>query len=309
MNMKNIITILILAVFVTACAENVETGPSKDPFVGGTDGLIISYEEDAPPAEVLDGGEFPFDVVVKLKNEGEAAITKDKVTVTISGILASEFGKTEAGLSMGPEDDIEATRKDAEGTIVESNPAFVEFQGFNHVEELVGNTKFTLRADVCYNYMTTANSLMCVRINNLDTDEGVCVVNEDKEVFSSGAPIQVINFKETARAKDKLAFTFTIAHKGNGLIFQQDTDCANERAQEDKIWVEVETGVAGLECLGLRDGAGATGYTILYGDEKPITCTQTVATASDYEKPVVIRLMYDYKDSKEKSLLVKHSLG
>src|SRR3989338_8349208 len=147
----------ILIVLLSGCTkgEKTDTG-DKDPFIGGTEGLLISFEEDSPPEEVYDGGDFPFEVVVKIENQGEAMVKKEDALVTISGIFSSQFNKTEEGFKRRPADDIEANRKDADGASVKSNPVFFEFQGFNHMGQLAGSTQFTFRADVCYKYQTKA---------------------------------------------------------------------------------------------------------------------------------------------------------
>ena len=302
---------LISILMLMGCTGKKDIGSSmKDPFIGGTDGVTISFEEDAPPAEVYDGGDFSFGVVVKLENEGEQEVAKEDAVITISGILASEFNKQESELELNPPDNLESTKKDSEGGIVESNPVHVEFEDFNYLEELTGNTPFTIRAEVCYKYGTTANSKICIRKDNLATKEGVCTVNEEKKVFSSGAPLQITEFKETARAKDKIAFTFRISHEGNGQIYEQGSKCdTSTRKYEDKIWVDVDSGSDGLTCSGLKDGTDSSGYITLYGNDRPITCVQQVTTNSDYETDVVIKLIYDYKDSKQTTVLVKHALS
>ncbi|MBR9700018.1 hypothetical protein GOV09_06170 [Candidatus Woesearchaeota archaeon] len=310
--MKKTIILLLLALFVIYGCDDGSTVATtdEDPFIGGTDGLIISFEEDAPPDEVFDGGDFPFDIAVRLENEGEAAINKEDIRVTISGVLASEFSKTELGLVQNPEEDVRANRKDSEGDIDESSPVFVEYRDFNHVGMLTGNTKFTFRADVCYLYETTANSKICIKGDNLDDDDDdVCTINENKDVFSSGAPLQIEDFKENSRAKNKISFTFDVVHKGNGRIYLMESSCdESSRKFEDRIYIEVDSGIEGLECSGLSEGDATSGFITLYGNEKPVTCTQTVATNSDYEQPVVVKLVYDYEGFKEKSVLVKHSL-
>ncbi len=313
---KTLFMILILSVLAVGCTTSGDTGTSlSDPWIGGTDGIIISFEEDAPQAEVFDGGDFPFGVVVKLKNEGEYTVPKEDVKVTISGILASEFGKQESDLELVPEDSIEGKLKDTDGKIRDSDPVFIDFGDFTYLSELVAQQSYTLRAEACYKYQTTANSQICVLKDNLDTEDSVCKVNENKQVFSSGAPVQVTEFKESSRGKDKIAFSFTVSHKGNGRIFEQSSGCdTSSRAFEDRVSIEIDTGLEGaLECSGLRDetsGAGATtGQITLFSNEKPITCTQTITTNSDYQQPVVIKLTYDYKDSKETSVLVKHQLN
>jgi hypothetical protein len=152
--------------------------------------------------------------------------------------------------------------------------------------------------------------MICIRKDNLDTSEGVCIVNEDKAVYSSGAPLQISEFKEMPRAKDKIGFMFTISHMGNGQIYQRATRCdTSSRAFENKVWVEVETGIPGLECSGLGEGTATTGFVTVYGNEKRVTCTQTVNTNSDYEKITTIRLGYDYSENRETTVLVKHTIG
>jgi len=198
-------------------------------------------------------------------------------------------------------------RKEADGEIVDSNPVFVSFDDLAYQTALTGNTEFTLRADVCYSYGTTAVSKICIRKNNLETKEGVCTVNEDKTVFSSGAPIQITDFKESARSRDKVAFTFIVQKAGTGDLFEQNSQCGNERRFEDRVWVEVSTGIEGIDCTGLTGGTANTGYLTFFGDSKPVTCTQTVTTASDYEKEVKITLKYDYEETKSTTLLVKKS--
>lgn len=308
---KIILTGLLISILIFAgCGEKKDSGQKlEDPFIGGTTGILISFIEDSPPPEAYAGGDYPFDVVVKLKNDGEYKVPKEKAKVTISGINAQEFGKEEIDFVQNPPEDLEPRRKE-DGKTVDSAPVHTEFYELNRVEDFSGNT-YTIRANVCYEYGTDAISKICIRSNNLDYKEGVCTVNEEKKVHSSSAPLQITDFKETARAKNKVAFTFTIEHKGNGQIYKLESDCGkeNRRANQDRAWVEVSTGLDGLECTGLRDGTATSGYTTLYGGDKIITCTQTIDTNSDYEKPVEIELIYDYKDNAETSILIKSAGG
>ncbi|MBD3164928.1 hypothetical protein GF323_07050 [Candidatus Woesearchaeota archaeon] len=311
MKLKTLSIMFIIAIFIlSGCTQEDDSGiKTKDPFIGGTEAVLISFLEDAPLPEVRAGGDFPFDVVVRLKNEGEHAIPKDELTVTISGINAQEFNKEESELVKSPEEDLDARRKE-NSDIIDSNPVFVEYQDFNRAEDFSGNT-YTIRADVCYGYATEAVSTICIKSNNLDDKEGVCTVNEDKQVHSSGAPVKMENMKETATAKNKVRFSFDIVHKGNGRIYKKDSDCGKEdrRANEDKVWVEVSTGLEGLECTGLSGGTGNSGFATLYSGDKRITCTQTVDTTSDYEKTVEITVEYEYEDNAETSVTVLSAAG
>ena len=305
---KIIFVICVLSVVIFYGCQEKDTGTKlENPFIGGTTGILIDFIEDSPPPEVYAGGDFPFDIVVKLKNDGEQKIAKEDIKVTISGINAEEFSKLEADLTQNAPENLEARRKE-DGDTVDSNPVFTEFYEFNRAEDFSGNT-YTIRANVCYKYGTDAISKMCIRDNNLDTEEGVCTVNEEKKVYSSSAPVQITNFKETATAKNKVRLTFTVEHKGNGQIYKPESNCGkeNRRANQDKVWAEIDTGLDGLECTGLRDGTATSGYLTLYGGDHVITCTQTVDTNSDYEKPVEIKLIYEYNDNAETSILIKSS--
>ncbi len=304
-NYVNIILILSLLVFAFGC--NQETPISKEsPFIGGTTGLLISYDEGAPPAEVYDGGDFDFEIVVKLKNDGEQSVSKDKVEVSLSGIDPKEFGLSDSDFVKHPDEDLEGTYKDSEGNKIEGTTTYVVFSGLNHRESLTGNTPYTIRADVCYNYATNVNSMLCIKKGQTDKERDICKINEEKAVFNSGGPVQVTSFKEMPKGKNKFNFQFKIEPKGNGGIYKKDSNCEYTRANENKVFVSVDTGMDGLSCTGL-DGT-TSGYVTLYGGERMITCTQETETNTDFEKPVNIKLEYDYKEDVSTQVLVKHSV-
>lgn len=305
-NYVSIILILSLLIFAFGCKQ--ETTPSKEnPFIGGTTGLLISYDKDAPPAEVYDGGDFDFDVVVKLKNEGEHTVSKDKVEVRLSGIDPREFGLSDSDFVKNPDENLEGTYKDSEGNKIEGTTTYVTFLKLNHHESLIGNTPYTIRADVCYNYLTNVNSMLCIKKGQVDKEGDICKINEKKAVFNSGGPVQVTNFEEMPRGKNKFNFNFKIEPKGNGGIYKKESNCEYTRANENKVFVTVDTGMDGLVCTGL-DGGATSGYVTLYSGERIITCTQEAETGTDFEKPVNIKLEYDYKESISTQVLVKHSV-
>ncbi len=305
-NYVNIILILSLLIFVSGCGEKIT--PSKEsPFIGGTTGLLISYDDGAPPAEVYDGGDFDFEVVVKLKNDGEQSVSKDKVEVSLSGIDPREFGLSDSDFVKHSDEDLEGTYKDSEGNKIEGTTTYVVFSGLNHRESLTGNTPYTIRADVCYNYATDVNSMLCIKKGQIDKEGDICKINEEKAVFNSGGPVQVTTFKETPKGKNKFNFQFTIEPKGNGGIYKKGSNCEETRTNENRIFVSVDTGMSGLNCVGL-DGDATSGYITLYSGKRTITCTQETETNTDFEKPVNIKLEYDYKEDISTQVLVKHSV-
>lgn len=308
--MKRVALALIACVLIIAACKTGERADIGAPFIGGTEGITMEYLQDAPPAEVFDGGDFPFDIVVKLQNKGEWLIPAANAVITISGILPAEFQKTEASMQQNPTEDLLAMRKDAEGNIIKSNPVFVEFTGFNHATSIAGATQtFPLRATACYAYGTLGNALLCSRKNILaPAANGVCLIDEDKQVFNSGAPVQVTSLREDPRAPNKIGFTFKVQYQGEGKIYERGSVCLDDRAVKDKVFVDVKTGLPGLRCTGLTQGGEASGFITLFGGEKIITCTQQIPSQSDFKFPVVIELTYDFEEDIQTDITVK-SIG
>ncbi|MBD3310027.1 hypothetical protein GF351_02300 [Candidatus Woesearchaeota archaeon] len=297
----------ILLVSISGCEEGDQT-QEVTPFIGGTTGLLLNLVENSPPESVYDEGNHPFDVTVKLKNDGEEFVAKEDCIVKISGIDPVEYGLTPADMVKNPEEDLNERKKDAEGNIIEGTVTWVNFPNFVYQGEVSGPTPYTIRADACYKYGTTVNSKLCIKENLLDVeDDDICKVEEEKQVFNSGGPVQVISLYEEPSAKDKIVFQFKIEHKGNGEVYQLGSECEHERTYEDKVWVEVVTELPGLSCQGLVDGTETTGYVTLYGGERTIRCVQQIISESDFEKVAKIYLTYLYEDDTSTQIVVKAS--
>jgi len=337
---------VILLFLIAACdgGGDISTGAPTTPFIGGSQGLVIGFLAGSPPSEVTDGDTFPFNVIVKVKNVGEFDLDKKEVNVSLIGIAPSDFAVT-ANNIIGkiPEDDPVGRQRDSEGNIIEPVETFVEFPQeviqadgstdgnieFNFKGDVTGNTIFVFRADICYNYLTDVLSDICILENQVDVaDDSVCDPSESKTVFSSSSPVGVTSFRQSVVGKDKLQFSFDIIHSGSGTVFRDDAstlhpDCpknpSTRRRSENKVNVTVDTGLTAtagnkLSCVGLTtmgtSGAGlsiASGALILVDGKRTVTCTQGLETPrSDFKKNVNINLTFDYLDSVDKEVLVKH---
>lgn len=307
---------VVLLIFIAGCdgGEAVGGAPTT-PFLGGTQGLDIKFLGGSPPDEVSDGGTFPFQAIVSLKNLGEYDLKQNQVNVDLIGILASDFGVSDRDLRNIPDDDPAPRQRDSEGNIIEPVETFVEFPSkgeFNFKSSIAGNTPFTFRAEVCYRYQTKAVSEICVLENMIDVaDDAICNPSETKTVFSSGSPLQVNSFRQNVAGRDKIQFSFDIVQSGSGEIFIYDrtsADCpkdpASRRRAENKVMVNVNTGLPNLKCVGL-----SSGYVTLINGRRTITCTQDLSgSRSDYKKNVDITLDFNYLDSIDTGVLVKHLL-
>ncbi len=297
--------ISLLLISINGCKKQQAGISQTDPFVGGTTGLLLDFVQDAPPDEVFDSGEFPFDVELKITNDGEYDVVKEKCRVKMKGVKPSDFGMSELDFVKYPGDNLDAKKKDSEGAIIEGITSYVTFSGFSYMGQVVGNTNYPLVADVCYKYGTKVLSQLCVTEDLLKEGSGVCTVNEEKQIFNSGAPVQITEFVESARSREMIAFTFKIVHKGNGEIYGRDSDCDISRANENKVWIDVQTDMVGTECTGLSGGTATSGYVTLYSGERVVRCSQPVTRETDYVKSVNINLEYDYLEDISTTVLVK----
>ena len=143
----------------------------------------------------------------------------------------------------------------------------------------------------------------------LSQDDTVCKINEQKPVYCSGAPVKVTSFQEGAAGNNKVQFTFNIEQKGNGDVFEKDSDCGSGTliGKRNKVYVTVDTGLPGLKCHNLI-GGDTSGFVTLSAGKASVDCVQTLTDLqSDFKQPVTITLGYDFKDTKSVNILVRPS--
>ena len=298
--------ILALLTMAQECQTGTEDGDLKDPFVGGTEGLQISFEDGRPPEFVSDGGAWPFYIDVVLKNLGESYVEGSDVKITISGPNPSDFGVSSSALIKdGIAEDIYELKKE-EGRIIEPAEVYVTFGEFNFEDILEADFPFNIRADICYKYETKAKTNGCVLKDPTASEEtAYCNVREAKIVYNSGAPIQIANFEESPAGSDKIKYVFTIKHVGNGRFFSPEVKCGDDKRSENKVHFEIDSRVADLNCQGVS-GGGKAGEVYLGRDgEADVTCIQQFRSENDFIDRITVDITYDYLQIKEIPFLVK----
>jgi len=305
--MKKVLFATLLLVLVACQADDGQIITATDPFIGGTQGLVFDFQDFR--SEVFDASSDPFDMVVRIENKGETLVEKNNIQVKLSGFNPLLFNKGASELIKNAPDDIIEARKDPQGGIIPGPQVFTEFTDFNYAEQVTGAAnQFPVRAEVCYLYRTKAASKLCVRRNLLTPRAGgICEINEQKQLFNSGAPVQIQNFKESTRARDKIGFTFEVVNVGQGDVFERNTMCDRvDRRKENRAYVVVTTGLSNVQCTGLEStNDGAEGFITLFGGSKIVSCTQRVESPGDFEQPVTLEVVYDYEERIQTTLTVK----
>ena len=319
-----------LILLISACKQGgATTGTApRVPFIGGTAAITINFEKDSPPPEVTDDISFPFNVLVRLQNEGEFAVDKENIKLNLVGFDPSDFGRTFDDLrDVVPDDSLSKKQRDSEGNVIQGTPTIATFpkSGENFIPRTFsGNTEFTFRADVCYHYETFSNTKLCVLRDMINiNDRSFCKPNGARTMYSSSAPVQVANFRQSVIGKDKLTFSFDIVSNTNVDIFwdKQETlpssfdsgcprDPRTRRERDNSVGVELteiptDPVFINLKCGGLDNSF--KGVVRLINNRRTIICTvELLSDRVDLEKVMGVNLKYNVLDLKETKVLIKH---
>ena len=304
---KKILSALFIISLLSLVGCATETGRQTitSPFVGGSNGLEINFIAGEPPEEALDGGQFPFIVTISVENKGEWDVVKEDVTVSLRGFRPVDFNDPER--TKNPDEDLVKTYIDVDGNVIPGTFTHVSFDGFSYLGSLQANNPFPILADICYGYGTRSQLDLCYLTDLTESNE-VCEIKGPKPIYSSSGPVSVENLKEEIAGSDKISFSFDIVHRGVGLLSMLDSNCneVDELTNKNKVWVEVDTDLPGLECSGLVEGDATSGYAALYSGKRHIRCTQDVPGDGDYIKKASVILGYDYKETIRTEILIKH---
>lgn len=302
-------TIILLAALLVLAACSADNGvDATATFIGGTQGLKVDFVDNFPPQTVSDRGQDTFQVILELTNKGEAEILAEDVQVRLTGFSPSLFGTTLESLTMNAPETIEANIMNPDGSIVSSLPVEIEFVEFAYQEAVQGTQQFPIRADMCYKYQTRIVSTLCVKEDFRRDQQGdICQVTSTRNAANSAAPIQVTNIRQTAASSDRTRFTLTVQNRDGGKVFQDGSLCSTESRQEDRVLMTIN-GLDDVDCRGLRDGTGNSGYLTLGSEgSAEIVCDAGFVERNERIQPFEIILDYDYEERIQKQISIERS--
>lgn len=306
-----LISILVISVFLSGCGpkDTVQntTQQTGKAYIGGTDGLAISFTENAPPDTVYDKPEGeesnPFSISIKVENKGEYDVPADEYKMTLTGVDFTSFGISPELVQDVPKDTtLERVRRSV-GEVIPGTYVFFDFNELAYQSAVTGQSgPYNIRAALCYPYQTEASSKVCI-LQDLYGRSGrtpLCKANEDKSVENSGAPVQVTSLKESIVGENKIMLTFKVEHVGDSkdVVFDSaDGSCdLTKTAQQNKVGVDVKVGNMAedkISCSGLSGGKA----NMVGGNPAEVRCTVDLGDKEnivDQEVPVTITLDYNY---------------
>ncbi len=264
MKAKNVFFLLLIAVFafgMASCTNNSNT----NGYVGGDNGLLISFLEDSPPDVVYDSPSYAVPVTVKIRNDGEFDIPTDKIYLEIGGISTNEFNiqRPSGYLTEYVQNYNNVFRGKTliDGKAVDGDEDYITLEEKFYYKNTIKREDLTypLIIDVCYPYMTLATAQVCLKGNYQKSSE-VCDPATTTGLSVSGAPIKIANLKEYGTG-DTLNIEFDVKVNSNveGVYAPKPeqkcktTSLADDAKVKNWVYVRVDANNNGeLTCLGLQ---------------------------------------------------------
>jgi hypothetical protein len=248
-----IATIFAMVFLVSGCAM-FPFGSNSEPdvvtFLGGEEGLDISFVGNNPPPRVFQNRNF--NVILKLENHGEQNIAAEEIRVLLSN--SKTFGYE--NLPVQNNSEILTKRLSTETGFIPGGIEYISFYDLSYSGStmLTEDSPVSIAVDVCYPYKTTAVADICVSREAAESD--ICDPIGTPSIDSTSGPLEVTKLNQLYNGKVSFAeenndvsvgvrIEFDII--GDGDLYGIQTDCntlsnnAHNVITVDKITIGNET--------------------------------------------------------------------
>lgn len=300
---------VVLVILISGCQGGQQTTQYKSPYIGGTQGVTAAFEpfgvseqgtaassggDQGGIATIFDDETFPVEIT--LKNKGENDLAAGDVKITLKGVSPNDY----EGIAF------DKSNANPLEKLSEFNPdggeETVDFGDAKYKIQLAGSYyQATLFASYQYPYKThIAVPKVCFSTELKDTT--VCEIEGIKDVFSSGAPIQVKAAKETRAGSNLIAMEFDIENVGGGQV-RKPTETFDTRYDTISFSLDDTSDPSNWEC---RIGGEENGGRLTDG-KATIRCKLKTAMPDKtmYTKQLDITISYLYKGLIDQSVMIK----
>lgn len=316
---KNQITITLLLVFLlvlTACTGTQQTQITTSGFIGGTEGVVASFQTDEPQAKVLDSGLSPFRVTLLLENKGEHPLQAGDILTTMDSIDYNAFQIKNPNAKNDML--VQGITRDTTGKSVigDKYPGISYEASFK--DKVPAPQSYTIGMNICYKYGTETLSKACLRkeVTARTTTKDICKIEDKRAVSNSGAPLQVTAISERPSGKNQITLVFELENKGKGEVydnaFLSKGKCVSDpnSALLNKVHVKVffEENKPAVKCTQFANSNEGT--LRLVQNKQRFDCTIDTTGLQDtlFERLVNVNIDYVYKDYISKQIIVDKSV-
>jgi hypothetical protein len=297
-----IIGILIL-IGLTGCGQVDET-PDVNPYIGGTKGIISTFGEMGVLNDVTGVNEIfteeSFPIETTIGNKGEYELDVGELTITLKGINLNEYSGI---VTSGALSNTELIEKVSEFNALGGE---IELDFTPGTEDAIYTPTLNVEVydvdvfgEVIYHYKTFSVVPKVCYKENLQ-DNRICDVEETKQVFSSGAPIQIVAAEEKSAGTGKIAIEYTLENVGGGDVTLPGAEF-DRRYDQVGILVDNEA----FECKGPGGRLGTARFDS--AGKATIICKLKTALEEGtlYTAQLGLTLDYEYRELIQESIRIR----
>ncbi|MBI2136618.1 hypothetical protein HYU06_06110 [Candidatus Woesearchaeota archaeon] len=307
--LNRIMVLLVLIVFLlilTGCREGTglfsgknpkqDTAVARERIYTGTEGLVIRFMPNLPPAEIYDTASIQ--IIAEVRNKGTDKIETAKFYLSgyDTGIIQNIDNFKELN-NLEPKSEF----------LPDGGYDTVSFGSFGNIRVPKGadeyNPRFVLSS--CYDYKTLATPIVCIDPNKQNPaikEKGACQM-QSVSVGGTGAPVAVdrVSLDSTI---DRAFVRIEISNVGKGQVLSNNAigqKCPYKLGFEDLDEITYSITLSGIPPTKCSPDLGKQGKpAIKLGDGRAIiTCEFPVARENRfaYSTPLQIELNYGYTES------------
>ncbi len=300
-----LIVIIFLLFFSFGCTPATEE--TSVDYRKGTQGIVMNFMTDMPPAKMYDS--MPIDLVVEIKNKGAypqpnpltgwAIIPKGVGTLYLSGFDTAFISGMPKSMDIPPLEGKNVYNSEGGYDVVSFRGNIIDFDSRN-IDKYTANFLVTS----CYNYQTIASQTVCIDPEPYSTKQKtrVCTVPPSYSLSGGqGAPVAVTKVEETVLS-NKIQFKIYIKNLGDGQVIDKNRlniDCpySLDYTNLDKVYVSGRVSGYSLSCR-------PTNPIMLINGIGSVICTvpKPTMSRSAYTTPLQVNLEYGYSSSIQKSV-------
>ncbi len=314
-NLTFILILLFLSLILSGCALPslpFLPGGGRAPeasFRTGTQGLVLTFLQNAPPREVIEGQDAQLKA--RIENRGATDVTNAKILFTAEDELFSTGESKSATFSLqGKSPDFPLGDQTIEGVTLKAR------------ENVLGQRErisTTVRAIACYQYETVLVAPVCIDTDIYSTRqiERVCS-QRDHGFTSQGAPVAITRVEtemlySSADDTVKPQFKIHIKNVGNGYVLKSENEEYKKACSADPItfddlnYVRVSANLPDKELTCFPEEIK------LRGQEDIVRCTFSAnergisKNTPSYTSPLHVKLEYGYTTAISREVTIKSS--
>jgi hypothetical protein len=292
---------LILILLVLGCTPR--TPEQNLNYRTGTEGIVVNFAKDSPPAKLYQGTELSL--VLEIKNKGAFTSTNSLGSIYLHGFDPKALSLD--GSSAMVSRPIPATTGKSP-YVPEGGYNVIEFPKMTVKVPFGDSTTQKIMATTCYEYQTIATPNVCVASNPTALFRDRVCEPKPVTLTNQGAPIAVTKVEEEVM-DNAVAFFVTVQNVGGGRVIDKDALKLNLCPSGLKY--------DSVNIVGFK--ASLSDYQVacnpadsklrLVDNKGVFFCRFDVPTQTTYQSPLNIILDYGYSSSVTRDLQIVRPPG